>query len=65
MPSIDLNKASWFKSSHSGGDNNCVEAAHAPAVHAVRDSRHPDAGHLVFASAEWDAFITAVRLDHL
>lgn len=21
----------WFKSSYSGGDNNCVEAAHIPA----------------------------------
>ncbi|WP_160051351.1 DUF397 domain-containing protein [Nocardiopsis sp. FR26] len=21
----------WFKSSYSGGDNNCVEAAHVPA----------------------------------
>lgn len=55
----------WFKSSYSGGDNNCVEAAHSPGLHAVRDSKHPNAGHLTFAPKEWDAFLTTVKLDHL
>ncbi len=51
----------WFKSSYSGGDNDCLEAAHAPDVHAVRDSKHPDEGHLAFPPGEWDAFLAVVK----
>lgn len=50
------------KSSYTGVNNNCVEVADLPCGAAVRDSKHPDRGHLPFPAAEWDAFLTAARL---
>jgi hypothetical protein len=58
----------WRKSSFSGPQQNCVElATTADAVH-VRDSKHPERGHLTFAPAEVGALVAAARageLDHL
>ncbi|MEU0490248.1 DUF397 domain-containing protein [Nocardiopsis sp. NPDC006139] len=45
------------KSSHSGQGQNCVEVADLPCGAAVRDSKHPTAGHLPFPSPEWAAFL--------
>ncbi|GAA3761769.1 hypothetical protein HDA32_005749 [Spinactinospora alkalitolerans] len=53
------------KSSYSAGANECVEVADLPTGAAMRDSKRPDAGHLGFASGEWDAFLTAVKGDRL
>ena len=41
-------RARWRKSSYSGSGNNCVEVAQAGGTSAVRDSKDPDGGHLVF-----------------
>lgn len=50
------------KSSYSGGNNECVEVADLPSGAAIRDSKHPDAGHLPFPAAEWTSFLnTALR----
>ncbi|MFE3255505.1 DUF397 domain-containing protein [Nocardia sp. NPDC059091] len=62
--SIDLSRASWFKSTYStssGGE--CVEAAHlSGGLVAVRDSALGDSSPvLVFAPADWDLFSGAVR----
>lgn len=54
------------KSSYSqptGG--NCVEVADLPGASAVRDSKHPEKGHLEFPAAEWQAFLDAVKTDRL
>ncbi|MET8875516.1 DUF397 domain-containing protein [Nocardia sp. NPDC004604] len=60
---IELSDAQWFKSSHSGGQNECVEVAWLQAGHVgVRDSKNPKGPALVFTSGEWDAF-TAVMQD--
>ncbi|WP_083932596.1 DUF397 domain-containing protein [Nocardiopsis halophila] len=53
------------KSSYSGNAEACVEVATAPATTAVRDSKHPDQGHLSFMSAEWHAFLAGTRRDQL
>jgi hypothetical protein len=45
------------KSTHSGAGENCVEVADLPCGAAVRDSKHPDAGHLPFPAAEWSSFL--------
>lgn len=58
----DLTGAIWHKSRASGNSGNCVEVAkNLPGVVAVRDSKNPDAGALVFSPAEWAAFIVGVR----
>ncbi|WP_461004154.1 DUF397 domain-containing protein [Streptomonospora sediminis] len=56
---------SFRKSSHSGHDVNCAEVADLPAGAALRDSKYPEAGHLIFPAAEWDAFLTAARAAEL
>jgi hypothetical protein len=51
---------SFRKSSYSGGQTqDCVEVADLPRGAAVRDSKHPDAGHLPFPSTEWVALLTS------
>ncbi|PDP87804.1 DUF397 domain-containing protein [Glycomyces fuscus] len=45
------------KSTHSGAGENCVEVADLPCGAAVRDSKHPGAGHLPFPAAEWSGFL--------
>ncbi|GAB3464717.1 DUF397 domain-containing protein [Streptomonospora sediminis] len=50
------------KSSYSTGKGqDCVEVADAVGASALRDSKHPDQGHLMFPAGEWDAFIADVR----
>ncbi|WKX71910.1 DUF397 domain-containing protein [Streptomyces sp. XD-27] len=53
----------WRKSSYSdGGANNCVEVADGhPGVMPVRDSKDPDGPALVFTSAAWSSFVTAIK----
>jgi Domain of unknown function (DUF397) len=53
--------AAWHKSSFSGPNGNCVEAAGLQAGVAVRNSRFPDGPALVFSEAEWDAFLRGVK----
>ncbi|WP_345555548.1 DUF397 domain-containing protein [Streptomonospora halophila] len=63
--STRLSARTWRKSSYSGTNANCVEYAQLPSSVAVRDSRHPQAGHLSFPRAEWSAFLTAVKAARL
>ncbi|WP_435110788.1 DUF397 domain-containing protein [Nocardiopsis synnemataformans] len=51
--------ADFRKSSHSGASQNCVEVADLPCGAAIRDSKHPDAGHLPFPVTEWTGFLNA------
>ncbi|MFF3596290.1 DUF397 domain-containing protein [Kitasatospora indigofera] len=56
----DLAKAPWRKSTHSGGQNGCVEVADGyPDVTPVRDSKNPDGPALVFPAEAWQAFVAA------
>lgn len=59
---MDLSGARWFKSSYSGGNDNCVEIAYLDGgMVGVRDSKNPGAGALVFTPGEWDAFLDGAR----
>ncbi|MEU3020739.1 DUF397 domain-containing protein [Nocardiopsis sp. NPDC007018] len=49
--------STFHKSSYSGAGQNCVEVAELPCGAALRDSKHPDAGHLPFPSSEWTGFL--------
>ncbi|GAB2700387.1 DUF397 domain-containing protein [Nocardia thraciensis] len=59
--SVDLSDASWFKSSRSGANQECVEVAFLDDGHVgIRDSKNPTGPALVFAPTEWDALLTGV-----
>ncbi|MBF6133153.1 DUF397 domain-containing protein [Nocardia otitidiscaviarum] len=64
----ELPGARWFKSSHSGGGQECVEVAFLGARGdrvGVRDSKDPTGPALVFDAFCWDAFVGAVRSGRL
>ena len=57
-----LDGAIWRKSSYSGTQGNCVKVAtNLPGIVAVRDSKNPDGGMLIFSLDEWKAFIAEVQ----
>jgi len=64
IPDHDLNRATWVKSSHSGGGGgDCLEVTHDfPTLVPVRDSKTPDGPTLVFSETVWAAFVQAVRI---
>ena len=52
----------WRKSSYSGDNGNCVELAVVAADRvAMRDSKAPDAGMLVFSRADLGDLLSGVR----
>jgi hypothetical protein len=58
----NLSNAMWYKSSRSGGNGgDCVEVANLDQVVAVRDSKQPDNGVLVFNRSEWTTFVDAAK----
>ncbi|AUY52772.1 DUF397 domain-containing protein [Streptomyces sp. CB01881] len=60
--SLDLSSARWIKSSHSSDGGQCIEVSPGhPGVMPVRDSKDPNGPALVFPSAAWQSFVTAVR----
>ena len=62
-PGIDLSRAAWAKSSHSGGNGGqCVEvAANLDGIVAVRDSKDPHGPALIFTPGEWQTFAAGVK----
>ncbi|GAA3417774.1 DUF397 domain-containing protein [Streptosporangium vulgare] len=60
---VDLTKATWRKSSLSGGNGDCVEVADLGDVVAVRDSKDPGGPQLVFTRGTWSAFVTRLKND--
>lgn len=61
LPGDNLFRAAWRKSSHSGGNGDCVEVADFGRTVAVRDSKDPDGGVLRFGPDEWTAFLEGIR----
>ncbi|MGW0005342.1 DUF397 domain-containing protein [Nocardia grenadensis] len=62
--STDLSGANWFKSSHSGGQTDCVEVAWlTDGQVGVRDSKNTLGPALVFEPGAWDAFATGLQAD--
>jgi hypothetical protein len=57
---MDLSRATWRKSSHSGV-NGCVEVAVLGGAVAVRNSEDPQGPLLVFSIMKWHAFLDGVR----
>ncbi|WP_405735141.1 DUF397 domain-containing protein [Streptomyces sp. NBC_01537] len=58
-PSLD--GVRWWRSSHSGGSGNCVEiTTDVPGLIPIRDSKNPDGPVLLFTSAGFSAFVSAI-----
>ena len=60
---IDLSRANWRTSSHSGGNGGqCVEVArNLPGVVVVRDSKARQEGTLIFSRTAWAGFLSSVK----
>jgi hypothetical protein len=64
MTGIDLSRAKWRKSSHSGQDGNCVEVArNLPGLVAVRDSKDASGPVLVFGRHAWRQFTAKAKAE--
>ena len=63
MRPIDLSAAAWRKSSYSNQDGGeCVEVSDDfAAVVPVRDSKVPHDSVLVFPTAGWSSFVSAIK----
>jgi hypothetical protein len=57
----DLSRADWRRSRYSGSNGNCVEAAGAGQVVAVRDSKNPAGPYLTFKPAAWREFAARLK----
>ncbi|MBF6225642.1 DUF397 domain-containing protein [Nocardia abscessus] len=58
----DLSGASWFKSSFSESNGQCVEVAHLnDGTVGMRDSKNPTGPALTFAPAAWDTFLSGTK----
>ena len=51
----------WIKSSYSANEGQCVEIATLDNGTAIRDSKDPAGPVLRFTSAQWRAFLGAVK----
>ncbi|MFE6739190.1 DUF397 domain-containing protein [Streptomyces tubercidicus] len=60
---VDLSTVGWRKSSYSNGDGgDCVEVVdNLPGIIPVRDSKDPHGPALIFPTAAWSSFVTAVK----
>jgi hypothetical protein len=56
----NLSNARWHKSSYSGGNGACVEAAAVGHHIAVRDSKNPTGPALLLTQDAWKSFIRAI-----
>ena len=51
----------WRKSSYSGSNGSCVEAASGGGVILVRDTTQRDGGTLAFTADAWQAFTGTIK----
>lgn len=59
---VDLTTADWRTSTRSSPScDNCVEVAFVDGAIAVRDSKNPQKGTLIFTPDEWDAFVAGAK----
>ncbi|MEU1547960.1 DUF397 domain-containing protein [Nocardia sp. NPDC005745] len=58
----DLSGATWFKSSFSESNGQCVEVAHLnDGTVGMRDSKNPTGPALTFTPTAWDTFLSAAK----
>lgn len=60
--SLQLSGLTWHKSTHSGGNGDCVEVARMDTGEiAVRHSKSPDGPALIYTPSEVSAFLAGVK----
>ncbi len=65
-PDMDRSRAVWRKSIRSNNGGACVEVArNLPGIVAVRDSKDRGGPVLIFASREWQSFVSCVKAGEL
>lgn len=58
----DLSEVSWRTSSYSTPNGDCVAVGYIQTGDvAVRDSKNPNGGALIFSPGTWDAFLAVTR----
>ncbi|MBF6300938.1 DUF397 domain-containing protein [Nocardia amamiensis] len=58
---VDRSNVKWFKSTHSGASQDCVEVTFLDGgLIGVRDSKNPTGPALTFAPNAWDVFTVGV-----
>jgi hypothetical protein len=59
--------SAWRKSSYSqtDGATDCVELADLARIVGVRDSKHPDGGHLSISRAAFGGLLRRIKDDEL
>jgi hypothetical protein len=62
MDAADLSRATWRKSTYSNGGGECVEVADLDdGTRALRDSKNPDNGMLIFDCKAWASFMAGIK----
>ena len=62
MDSLDLNRARWHTSTHSGGNGSCIQVTgNLPGFIAIRDSKDPHGPKLTTTPDAWQKFTTRVK----
>lgn len=60
---MNRNTLSWFKSSYSAQETNCVEVAFAGGQTHVRDTKDRRGGTFACPSDAWSAFVGVLKRD--
>ncbi|WP_330178631.1 DUF397 domain-containing protein [Nocardia sp. NBC_01503] len=59
--SSELSGVTWFKSTYSQAQGECVEVAHLESGGVgVRDSKNPAGPALIFSQGDWNAFLAGI-----
>ncbi|MDQ2813411.1 MAG: DUF397 domain-containing protein [Actinomycetota bacterium] len=58
---MDRRELNWIKSSYSGTNGNCVEAASADGAVMARDTTNRGGGTLTFTAEAWQVFTASLR----
>ncbi|MFI6584871.1 DUF397 domain-containing protein [Embleya sp. NPDC050493] len=59
--SLDVTTAHWRKSTHSGGNSECVEAAGLLDQVGVRDTKDRTIGHIAIPAGSWNHLVRNLR----
>ena len=62
MNNAELPQLTWFKSSKSSANGQCITCARLPSGGmAVKDSKNPDGPALLFPANKWQTFANEIK----